>query len=202
MVSFGSGIGNPFSIMQRPHMRSVIGLSNRGLQGLTLLQSDAETARRLVFEMGGVRSDSCGATAYAVASVISRGPTRVIENSDRLTNSEKIHAISSKLLQGNWVAITISPDHTFVVIPIGGHQVALQQAYEGCYDLEQWNRFLGQGRLMKRYFISLLDDFQNGGEAGREAALRLFSDGGRSHQVLAEEYGNGGSIRYINYGML
>ena len=206
MPSIKSGLGNPFALMQRPYMRSMMGLANRGLQAVTSLESSAETAQSLVFHMMGAEFDSCSAPAYAVVSDISRGPTRSIAHSDLLTNREKTRKISEKLMEGNWVAVTLSPDHTFVVIPVGGHQVVIQQAYQGCYDLAQWNRFRGHERLMKRYFISLLDDLQDGGEVGKEAAIRLFSyysmNGDRTCQVVGEAYRNGGSIRYINYGLV
>lgn len=115
---------------------------------------------------------SCNYTAEAVSNIISRD---MVSNSI-VTVPPTLDSLASLLQQPKMIYIWITPDHHFIVVPVGSGQMMLLQAFQDTYDLLDWLRSPGSGLRPIAGFMTDMGELLSLHPATRmAAAVRLFS---------------------------
>lgn len=119
---------------------------------------------------------SCALTAGVIGNVISSQAVTPVKGIASKSAAEKVAAIETLLQGPKLVAVSIAPDHHFVVIPIDSDKVCILQGFQGVYNLIQWIKHRGQGVIGKAEFLAAMRDFVTTDKArAQAAAVKLFS---------------------------
>jgi hypothetical protein len=113
---------------------------------------------------------SCALTAGVIGNVISSQAVTPAKGIASKSAAEKV-AVIETLLQGpKLVAVSVAPDHHFIVLPIDSDKVCILQGFQGVYNLIQWIKNRGQGVIGKAEFSAAMRDFVTTDKARAQAA--------------------------------
>ncbi len=129
---------------------------------------------------------SCAATASALGDAIANGPASACQIQG-LSPQAIAGKISDLLSRGMMVAISLLPDHHFIVIPIDDGHVRLYQAFQDAYSLHDWieaDQNRAGGSRNKDVFVSQIVDLVSEDAQTRiNAARYLCSFDGQDHKI-------------------
>jgi hypothetical protein len=129
---------------------------------------------------------SCAATASVLGDVIANGQNNPCQIRG-LSPQAIAGKISDLLSRGMMVAISLLPDHHFIVIPVDDDHVCLYQAFQDAYSLHDWikaDQNSTEGSRSKNVFVSQIVDLVSEDEQTRMSAARyLFSFDGQHHHI-------------------
>ena len=134
----------------------------------------------------GMDFSSCALTANIVIQAIfgiKTGKTVAVFPMDP---ADRVGKVRQLLEQDHILYVSISPDHHFVVIPIGNDEVSVVQAFQGVYRLDEWLSNSGDGRMTLSRFVNSLGNLTRltaGAPARQEAAVTLFAYAGKEADI-------------------
>ena len=141
------------------------------------LATKSDLSKAIKAKDPSVASDSCNATANVVCDIASNNKLEAVQNIFPMSQNERVERIGRLLRKPNLVEITLSqPDHHFTIIPVGEHRVAVVQAYQGVYDLVDWETRRNGSTPLKSDVLNMLRSLVGPNENQRaDAAESLFS---------------------------
>lgn len=125
-------------------------------------------------EEDGIKPTSCNANAKLLGDFISDNQIRPVQKAKNVQGL--ITAIDEARDQDEVVYVNVSPDHHFLVIPIGTDRIALFQAFEGSYSAQQWaqaNRYVFQDSSCKGNLRKLLSKDASQASEGAKALFAI-----------------------------
>jgi hypothetical protein len=141
-----------------------------------------ETDLKKIIPNGDI--SSCALTAGALAPLASNNKPAAVQNLHPMPQNARVALIEEKLHLGNLVAVSISPDHHFLVVPYASDNVVLLQAFEGVYNFVQWRTACGGMAINRQSFKeSMLQLTSKVKSARLDAAAMLFAFDGVEPQV-------------------
>ncbi len=141
------------------------------------LATKSDLSKAIKTKDSSAATDSCNATANVVCDIASNNKVQAVQNIFPMSQNERVERIGRLLRQPNLVEITLSqPDHHFTIIPVGQHRVAVLQAYQGVYDLVEWETRRNGSTPLKQEVMNTLRQLVGPNENQRaDAAESLFS---------------------------
>jgi hypothetical protein len=131
---------------------------------------------------------SCALTAGALAPLASNNKPAAVQNLFPMPQSARVALIDEKLDLGNLVAVSISPDHHFLIVPYENDNVVLLQAFEGVYNFVQWRTACGEMKINRQAFTNAMMRLTSPNKGARlDAAAMLFGFGTIGDHVQTPE---------------
>lgn len=120
----------------------LITAGNTALKTVQQLVTSPESLANLInkAQPGGAVT-SCNLTANVLSGHLSTAPIRPVSGLPMMSVTQQVTAIANLLISPNLVALSISPDHHFIVLPIDDHKVSILQGFQDVYSLWDWMQF-------------------------------------------------------------